>query len=482
MNRINLKCINLVFFLILLDSVVKASDSIILVKPISIKDVAVRLQKGGYEIKEKNILIPKSSTGIFSYLIPEPDTITTYRFSNCKFGMFGLPIASINESKTIGNFDIYKGQIDFLRLSKLTGRIGTSSSTIHSMTVDGCDGGFSSGANQLGKLLLISNSKLKTLNFSTTVFSDSAEVRIMKSTVNEFWYDWHERSGCNISFLDDSVLAFYLIRSPGATAPYYEERENKFEHIFKFSKCYIDASFKFLFFSPNTTFVFDNCTFGKNASLGALEASKIVFRNCSEIPRQFFLSFSQSQDPIEITIVNTDVDNIRFDFTPNMILTFDSQLDRDAVLNSYKMLLEKYSREGRESSYKNLDLQYRKYRDSKVFHFINSIWWYHGYKPELVFVWTFFFLLFFYAFNLWRSEEMLSTYPVIHLHPYYQSEKMSRKKISTMFLYTVLIFFTLNISFSRLNFSRHPYVYMFLFQYLTGIWCLLFIIRYVLKL
>ena len=255
-------------------------------------------------------------------------------------------------------------------------------------------------------------------------------------------------------------------------------------NIFTFYNCYLNCSFLFFDLIPNSTFIFDNCTFGPNIYLSDMAVDKIIIRNCQNISEQFVLGFREKKNEVRLGLTNSNLDNIRFDFAENIRLTFDSTDSRDAITNSYKSLLEKFEHEGKNRSFKTVDLQYRRFKDSKIFHFLNSVWWYHGYKPSLVFMWALGLLILFFFFNLKYWNQVFEAYPLKdgHKASLYNQKSKKMRFYSIVFLYTLFIFFSLRIDLNRLNFKNVKFVYAFLVQYLIGLWCMIFIIRFIIKL
>jgi hypothetical protein len=309
-------------------------------------------------------------------------------------------------------------------------------------------------------------------------------MRIFNSSFSEFAFAYNKSSGCNVYFSNDTINQFYGIRiSENEKELDNYKKRHKHENIFTFTNCYINSDFIFFERIPNSTIIFNKCTFGPNAYLADLAIDRLIIRNCLNIPEQLSIGLREKNSEVELSLTNSNLDNIRFDFTNNMKLIFDSSHSKDVVTNSYKSLLEKFQHEGKERSYMYVDLQYRKQSQNKIWHFLNCIWWYHGYMPGLVFVWTVGLLLLFSFFNFRYWTQIHDAYPIVEGQ---KADSFNRKNKKgkfclTVLLYTILIFFSLRVNFDKLRFKRLGFVYIVLGQYIVGLWCLLFIVRFIFK-
>lgn len=464
----------------------QGSDTLILSKTILLDKIGTEYAPGYLLIENKVLNTPYTrNIGAFNNLQYSRTRYSQVYFRNSIFGVYE-----------------YAGRID--PVSANTGFFVIDSCTINLLPIDNTGGDIRIGSS-IAKVLEVRNTKSLNLSLSNDsaisiivfennrnlklqliecAFKDSGEVRIFNSTLNSFDFAYHKRSGSNIYFRNDTINSFGAVSMSENEIELrnYRSWYNQ-ENIFTFSNCYINAPFVFFEHIPNSTLIFDNCIFGPNVYLTDLAIDKLVFRNCRNFPEQIAIGFREDSNEVKLELVNSNLDNIRFDFPSNVKLIFDSLDSKDAINNSYKSLLEKFDHEGKGRSYKLVDLQYRNFNDSKIFHFLNCIWWYHGYMPGLVFAWALFFLLVFWIFNRIYWKEMLEAYP---LNDGQKSSTFNQKgkKLrfnSIVLLYTCFIFFSLRIDFNKVNFKKHRFIYAFLAQYILGLWCMLFIVRFIFK-
>jgi hypothetical protein len=92
-----------------------------------------------------------------------------------------------------------------------------------------------------------------------------------------------------------------------------------------------------------------------------------MFRGCKFSGSGFPIGVYTSADTAYVSFINTDLDNIRMNFTPNMRIWFDTSDTRDLMENTYVRLIEKFKKEGKSSSLQTVDIQYRQFKDNKIF-------------------------------------------------------------------------------------------------------------------
>ena len=464
-----------------------ASDTLYVTKPISLEHIGREYAPGYLLIDKKFFKIPyANNNGFFNSLFYPKTKFTQVYFRNSQFSVFESPGLKFLQSENSGFYIIDSCKINLLPIFNTTGDIQIASSQVSTLSVENTTNLSLSLSNDssISFIVMQNNRNLKLQLFQCS-FNDSGATTIYNSTLSQFNFAYNERSNCEILFQNDTINNFSASIFPDTNKKLqnYNGRY-KYENTFTFYDCYINAPFLFFDQIPNSTCIFNHCTFGPNIYLADMAVNKIIFRNCQNIPNQFTIGFREKNSEVKLGVINSNLDNIRFDFLPNIRLMFDSIDSKDAIANSYKNLLEKFEHEGRERSYKIVDLQYRNFKDNRIFHFLNCIWWYHGYEPGLVFIWTLGFLIVFFFFNLKYWRQIFEIYP---LKEGQQAGlyKRSNKKLrfySIVLLYTLFIFFSLRVDLNKLNFKNLKFVYFFLAQYLIGLWCMVFIIRFIIKL
>lgn len=477
----------LAFFTSFIFLKIKASDTIKINKTISLDNIGVRDGVDYLLIRNKSFLAPYSSNmGFFNYLTYPKDKFSQVYFRKCYFDILGSQ--NNLDIQTNGNvfYVIDSCNINYLPIINTSGRIEIAESQINILTVDKTSNlNLGLTQNKSMSFLKFENNRNLKLQIYNSNFKDSSQLKIYNSSISEFTFVFDEYSGCNAYFQKDTINSFVSGFLDNKTYDLNQYKKwYKFKNTFTFRDCHINADFIFFEHIPNSTIIFNNCTFGENLGIGDLAIDNLVFRNCKRFPLQTYISFREKEKDVKLQIVNTNIDNLSFEFLPNYILDFDSTDSEDIKLNSYKYLMEKFESEGKLNSYKYIDLQYRRHSESKITNLIKDIWWGYGYKPWYVFLWTLSFIILFLCFNVLFRKQIFETYnlnsdktdQILH-------DNISKKELySYTLIFTIFIFFTLSIDFGKLNYGRLKFVFAFLFQYFIGLWCVLFIIRYVLQL
>lgn len=464
-----------------------ATDTLYVTKPISLEQIGREYAPGCLLIDKKIFQIPYANNNGFFNSFTYPKTkFTQVYFRNSDFGVFESPGLKFLQSDNSGFYIIDSCKINLLPIFNTTGDIRIVSSQLSTLSVDNTTNLSLSLTNDSSiSFIVMQNNRNMKLQLMQCSFKDSGEIRIFNSTISQFDFSYDIRSGCNIFFQNDTINNFSTSIISDADQKFSNDNGwYKHENTFTFNNCHINAPFEFFDKIPNSTFIFNNCTFGSNVYLADMAVDKIIIRNCQNIQQQFVIGFREKTSEVKLGLENSNLDNIRFDFLPNVKLVFDSIDSKDAITNSYKNLLEKFEHEGKERSYKLVDLQFRNFKDSHVFHFLNSVWWYHGYQPGLVFIWTLGLLIIFFLFNLKYWKQIFEIYPLKEGQraSVYKQDNRKLRFYSIVILYTFFIFFSLRVDLNKLNFKNLKFVYAFLAQYLIGLWCMIFIIRFIIKL
>lgn len=464
-----------------------ANDTIKLVKPILLDKIGREYAPGYLLIDYKDFQIGYTqNNGFFNHLSYSNDKYSQVYFRNSGFGVYETSEIVVAQPTKSGFYILDSCTINHLPIENISGNVTITSSQMNFLTVNKTsDLSLTLSRDSSISFVSLSDNRNMKLHLNQCKFTDSAEMRIINSNLSEFSFEYNKLSGCNIFFSNDTINQFYgTVSSEDEKELENYKKWYKYQNVFTFNNCHINADFIFFEKIPNSTIIFNRCTFGPNISLSDLAIDRLIIRNCINIQEQISIGFREQEKEVELSLTNSNLDNIRFDFTHNIKLIFDSNHSKDVVGNSYKSLLEKYEHEGKGRSYMYVDLQYRKHSQNKILHFINCIWWYHGYMPSLVFIWTIVLLLSFFALNLSFWKQIHETYPIVEGQ---RADSFNRKNQKgrfylTVLLYTILIFFSLRVNFDKLKFKRLGFVYILLGEYLVGLCCLLFILRFILKL
>ena len=460
-----------------------AEDTIRIEKKVSIRILNGTIKNGELAIQSKNILFPFAhQNSMFRFLSVPLISVSKLKFKQCSIGVYGENIPYSFENTFSKNLEFDSCRLNYLNLVKHSGKIDIINSWVTTLAIDSS---FNLNLRLIGSrdftFGVIQNSKNLNLDIQSTDFKDSAEIRIFASSIKRFDFGASAKSGLSILFQNDTLsgsFGSYLVFEDS----FFTNLENHYPHnnIFHFYNSYIDADFIFFQEIPNASFIFEKCSFGPSVYLGDIWASKVKFINCLNIPTQVPTGLNSRNSKILVSFINTDVDQLRMNFTPNMRLVFDSGYNNDVIHNSYERLLTKFKAEGKPDSYRYVDLQYREYKDDGIWGFLEKHWWYYGYRKYYVWRWTFGLLVAFFLFNTWQWKQMHETYPVVPEYPI-KKKKSYIGKAFLIFLFTIFVFFSLRLDLEKLKFDRLLYVFFFFFQYAIGLWCLFFILRAVLK-
>lgn len=204
----------------------------------------------------------------------------------------------------------------------------------------------------------------------------------------------------------------------------------------------------------------------------------------------------------------------------NYQLYFPAGTTDDQVTSTYQWLMKSVKENGYDSSYEQLDIEYRHAValrnpvDSNLFIFkflrqhisrplaynlwnltegirpahlwdsIQRLWWGYGYAKTRVLFWSVLIVLFFSLFNIFRYEHLLNVLNLENLNPQNippTTTAIRRKLLRYWYclIYSSFIFFKVSFEFKSIDF-KSKYVVTLLVQYLIGLICSAFIINLIL--
>jgi hypothetical protein len=413
-------------------------------------------------------------------------SVSLVKFKKCSIGNLSEPTSNFRKGFQKNIIDFDSCELNSLSLAKFSGEVKITNSNINLIYTDSL---FNANIRMIGnpsfKYGIFQNSRNLELDIQRTDFINSAEIRAFNSSFNEISFGASDKSGLSLLFQNDSLFGKFLTYSVLGDSFFIDQgKKHQFKNEFIFQNCHIDADFIFFQEIPNSIFTFDKCSFGLNAYLGEMWATRINFINCLNIPQQIPLGLFSRNPKVLTSFINTDVDKFRMNLNSNVKFVFDSGYGKDVIHNSYQRLLNKFSSEGKPDSYKNVDIQFQQYKNGSFQNFLQRNWWYYGYRKYYVWSWTLGFLISFFIFNVIFWKQMQKEYPVISDY----KKRKHENKLINMFregfvisLFTIYVFFSLRISLDKLKFEKVRFVAAFFIQYAVGLWCLFFIFRAVLK-
>lgn len=332
------------------------------------------------------------------------------------------------------------------------------------------------------------------ITLAGTRFMDSSgPVSIKNSRINAFLLIDSYGKNIQTDFYHDTLTGAVSIRNNKKVA--VEEKLASHLQV-NFEKCMINCAFVADYQAQASTILFKDCSFGPDANLSSLGFDTIIFNNCFNIPNPLLLTPDTSTQYSYLTLLNSNINNIKFDYNGKFILRFDSAsaANPDLVSSTYENLLAKFKIEGKNASYKNIDIEYTQYRNQLngsggwLADSFSRYWWYYGYRKYYILYWSLFFLIVFVVINYKGWEAIQSVYPVIPIEKqgffdrikYYQHYK--RKTLFNVFVFTAFIFFSLKVDFGKISYKNSRLLMYFFVQYLVGLVCVFFIANAILKL
>lgn len=471
---------SIIFSTLLFCPAAKAQSTIKLKTPVDASKFG-KARDGYFVISNKNFFAPLSQnhTSTFDY-IKLHNISQIIHFKHCYFSVYDSTILSYFNNVQRQHFYTDSCVVNYMHLKGDFKQAGFYGSEVRTLSVDSAYNSYIDITDcNLTNTVVVSNSKDIKIQLFNNKTTDSFSSRYINSKINQFDFYSNDRKNTQTHyFFHDTIGNVGFSSIPDSSYPNYKAQKNK-KHIYEFRECHINGFFSFFDRDPDSKIKFIKCTFGPNADLTDMCVDIIEFINCRNLTEKVNVGFFPDSIPGELRIINSDFENIEIVWKDSLKIVFDSTDSKDVIGNTFENLLAKYKSAGKQESYQRVDLQHKAINQHTFFHFIDKIWWHHGYEKYRVFIWSLFFLIFFMILNMifWRG--MRSTYPIVlYQDTYYKDAKAFWAKVKAVSLYTIFIFFALKIDFNKLKTDSHSgYIAWFFFQYLTGLFCLLFIAK-----
>lgn len=434
-------------------------------------------------IENKYISIPSTGRGanILNY-IDFYSTPPVIYFRHCVInGHESIPTSSfLRRFNKIIVFDSCNINAYF---EKAEGEISVSNTLINVMLFSGCQNSkIYVGNNDSIKFMGFLDCKNLSLTLESNTFTGPFNFRSLRNHFKEVNFFTAPKKIDNVTYSFFSDTIDYVILSHSLLDSLANYKFKQCTNTIKFQNCYIKADFISASRFYNSQIIFNTCQFGSESYLGDLLVDKVSFSNCNKIDFPLNIGFGEENKHSELRIVNTDVSNLRINWTDSVKLVFDSLDNEDLINNTYENLLSKYKAEGKNNSYRILEIQKLKREQNAFFYFLSDIWWNHGYDKNRVYYWTLFFLVIFCTLNYIWWQRMQAVYSLfeIDIAPYSRPTYVFRKILSS-FLYSTFLFFAISIKLDKLSLKNARFLMFFLFQYFLGLFTLLFILKAVFK-
>ena len=192
-----------------------------------------------------------------------------------------------------------------------------------------------------------------------------------------------------------------------------------------------------------------------------------------------------------IDLRGTDVSKIKLNSNFKLFID-DDYLYYEEYCSIYESLLKNYSDRGQHESYKHTDIDYQKFKDRSFFKWKSKLyewWWNFGYDYKPIFIHILHFLLLFTSITYFFLKELQQhVYSVSAIAEAPHIDRVIRipsfKRIWYAFSYSSIVFLLLTLKIEHLKLKAEPkyiigtcYV---LLMHLTGLFCIGFLVKFVL--
>jgi hypothetical protein len=272
----------------------------------------------------------------------------------------------------------------------------------------------------------------------------------------------------------------------------------KFGSVSTFRGAFVDSVIDFQGSIVGTIADFSSIKFGSQAEIqfsGAQLPEVLDFSDNKRIPNE--IDFTKARflknSKTFIKIYNSEIPKLHLDYMNFKLLLEDhegNELSEDDATSVYEALLKNFKDRGQETSYRLLDLEYKRYQHS-VLWVIPYAWDCHGYEKERIFYWTGGLLILFTVFTFFRLDRMEEAYRIPNIAEASSSTKSAldnenwrpiAKRIVHSLIYTSYIFFPLNIKIDEIKIKEYGLdSFIILFIYTFGLICVGYIASFVLQ-
>jgi len=251
---------------------------------------------------------------------------------------------------------------------------------------------------------------------------------------------------------------------------------------------------------------FVNCVMGRKLDVSNLRFKQNALLRLESVflPDTLDLSFTRlsgktdltrtykpvSGNKCEINLLNTDVRNILMQYDNFHLFIPDSILNdtksADVVSSTYESLLNSFKANGFQSSYKDLDIEYKYWQSKQNWTLkLSNWWWKFGYEKWRILLYSLGFIFLFSFYNFAKYKQLQEAYPFTQLTwsriPYTKNPVFrTLKRYFVALMYTGIIFFRFSIDYKNVNIKTMYYVAIIILQYTIGLFCTGFMINWIL--
>lgn len=402
-------------------------------------------------------------------------------FSKCNFSKGHLINLSQIDPNLIGDFVFERCKLDTLRVENTKGSIEFYNTQIEVLAIEKSNIYKLRYDNSNPLQAKLAYCAINSITFSNNFNNENAHHLISSSNIKNVNFNFRDAYGqFTYRFDNDTIsnIQFYNGKTDEPSNYTCDSASN----IIIFNKCHLINPMVFKSRALHTKIKLIDCTFGPGFNLADIRADYLVLDNSPNIPTPLIISFATDSIKGQISLINTDVTNLKISWKDKAEIYFDSLSTPEVRHSTFNKLLDKYTAERQPTSYKVVDLRYRAFTQSVLRNKLESYWWGHGYKKNRAFIWSCFFLLFFIITNIIFWEKMQKTYELFNsVSDSSGTTPTYLRLILPSILYSSFIFFSLTIRLDKLKLTETKFVIWFMIQYLLGLFCLIFIIKAILR-
>jgi hypothetical protein len=203
-----------------------------------------------------------------------------------------------------------------------------------------------------------------------------------------------------------------------------------------------------------------------------------------------------------IFLKGSDISKFRLDYKYFNLIFIDpktrKEISEDEKEAVYESLLKNFLDRGQLESHKLLDIEFNDYQWSKKMIPLRWLgvfphWWnFYGHEKELVFFWTFVFLLLFTMITFKHLDHLIqNVYPMANITDYQSLEDIKKtgtrkdhinlygKRFWNSFIYTSTIFFLFSLNVQSFKFKYKKAAFFLILVYTVGIICIAYMANFV---
>jgi hypothetical protein len=241
---------------------------------------------------------------------------------------------------------------------------------------------------------------------------------------------------------------------------------------------------------------FENAIFRDYASFQSARLPRYLdFSGVRHIEKELDFTDCRPPTPEErchIRLTNTDISKIRLRYLNVFTLDPDTSTTYEQQGSVYENLLSKLQQDGFSESYKELDIEFKRFQYSHSHGFFTAFlsiadnwWWNYGYNKERILGWTLGIFLLFLVVTGFKLDHLVNdVYALDFLQERYRLASTANRprsgKVLYSLMYTATIFFGFTLDTNGLKPPTIWTIYIFV-VYTIGLVCMGFVVNFIFK-